>query len=216
VTLRTPGRSVRRRRSGQPSNRLPGRPFARLIATSTVAVIVPVALTGCAAGQRAQTANEYSVVDGASADVGSMGVRNAGITAPTIAAGYVKGASATLSMTVINNGKSADTLVSVTTPSAARATLVAPTPTAANSTAAAAATGITVPADGAVIVGSGSGAGKVTLTNLTTRLVPGQIVPVTMNFRVAGQVIVQLPVKLVPGQTGGQTVDVAPPTDSGI
>ena len=189
------------------------RPSTRLLAALAV-VIVPAAASGCAAGQRAQTANEFSVVDGASANVGSMGLRNAGITAPTSPAGYVKGASVTLSMTVVNNGDSSDSLVSVSTPSATRATITAPTSTAA-SPAATSATGITVPPNGAVAVGAAAGAAKITLTGLSARLVPGQLVAVTMNFRVAGQVTVQLPVKLVPGQTGGQTVDVSPPTNAG-
>ncbi len=211
----------------RPPSRLAGRPAApsvrrrpstRLLAALAVA-IVPVAATGCAVGQRAQTANEFSVVDGASADVGSMGLRNAGVTAPTDPAGYAKGATATLSLTVINNGQSADTLVSVSTPSAARATITAPTSTAAASTsaspAAGSASGISVPANGAVPVGSAAGAARITLTGLNTRLVPGQLVSVTVNFRVAGQLTLQLPVKLVPGQTGGATVDVSPPTDAG-
>lgn len=175
---------------------------------------VAAASTGCAAGQRAQTANEYSVVDGASANVGSMGLRNAGVTAPTSPVGYDQGATATLSMTVVNNGDSADTLVSVSTPNAARATITAPTPTAASG-APPAAGGISVPAEGAVVVGPGTGAGKITLAGLTYRLVPGELVPVTVNFQVAGQVVLQLPVKLVPGQTAGETVDVSPSTGSG-
>jgi copper(I)-binding protein len=190
------------------------RPSTRLVAALAVAV-VPVALAGCGAGQRAQTANEFSVVDGASANVGLMGVRNAGITAPADPAGYTKGGQATLSMTVINNGNSADTLVSVTTPSAARATIAAPTPTAAASTAATATTGISVPANGAVAVGTATGSAKITLANLSARLVPGELVSVTMNFRGAGQVTLQLPVKLVAGQTGGQTVDVSPSSEAG-
>lgn len=178
--------------------------------------MVPAALGGCAAGQRAQTANEYSVVDGTSTDVGSMGLRNAGLSAPTGPAGYAKGGSATLSMTVVNNGGSPDTLVSVSTPNAARATISAPTPTAASPATGTAATGISVPAYGAVTVGTGTGTAKVTLGGLKDRLVPGQLVSVTMNFRVAGQVIMQLPVKLVAGQTGGPTVQVSPPAPSGI
>jgi copper(I)-binding protein len=143
-----------------------------------------------------------------------MGVRNAGITAPTDPAGYVKGASVTLSMTVINNGNSPDALVSASSPAAARATITAPTPTVASS-AKTTATGISVPANGAVPVGAGAGAAKITLAGLTSRLVPGQLISVTMNFQAAGQITVQLPVKLVPGQTGGQTVNVAPPTAAG-
>jgi periplasmic copper chaperone A len=216
--MRTPRWSARSARSAlRPTGRSLGhRPSTRLLAALAVTVI-PVALGGCAAGQRAQTANEFSVVDGASANVGSMGVRNAGITAPTDPAGFTKGASVTLSMTVINNGNSPDSLLSVSSPAAARAKITAPTPTVAStgSSASATATGISVPANGAVPVGPGAGAAKVTLAGLTSGLVPGQLISVTMNFQAAGQITLQLPVKLVPGQTGGQTVNVAPPTDAG-
>jgi copper(I)-binding protein len=213
--MRTPWWLARSARSAHPavSRSVRHRPSSRLLAALAV-TIVPVALTGCAVGQRAQTANEFSVVDGASANVGSMGVRNAGVTAPTDPAGYIKGASVGLSMTVINNGDSTDALVSVSSPDAARATITAPTPTVASS-AKPAATGISVPANGAVAVGPGTGAAKITLAGLTSRLVPGQLISVTMNFQAAGQVTVQLPVKLVPGQTGGQTVNVAPPSNAG-
>lgn len=212
--MRTPSWSA-----GRPAGRSVRRGTSTRLLAALVVMTVPLAVAGCAAGQRAQTANEYSVVDGASVDVGSMGVRDAGITAPSDPAGYAKGASATLSMTVINNGNSQDTLVSVSTSNATRATITAATSTAAASTTAgatkAAASGISVPANGAVRVGPGAGAAKITLSGLTVRLAPGTLVPVTMNFQVAGQVTVQLPVKLVPGQTGGQTVNVSPPTNAG-
>ena len=196
------GRSVRRR------------PSTRLLAALAV-VIVPAAASGCAAGQRAQTANEFSVVDGASANVGSMGLRNAGITAPTSPAGYVKGASVTLSMTVVNNGDSSDSLVSVSTPNATRATITAPTSTASRARPRHRPPGSPCRPTERWPSEPGAGAAKITLTGLSARLVPGQLVAVTMNFQVAGQVTVQLPVKLVPGQTGGQTVDVSPPTNAG-
>lgn len=198
MTLRRPGRSVR------------CRPSTRLLTGAALLAIGAATLSGCATGQRAQTANEFSVVDGASAEVGSMALRDAGISAPPSAAGYVKGAKATISMTVANNGNSADTLVSVSSPDATRASVSAPA--SAGSGTGSTAAGILVPANGAVVVGSGNSNAKITLSNLRFRLVPGQNVAVTINFRNAGQVTVQLPVKLVAGQTGGQTVDVAPTT----
>ena len=84
---------------------------------------MPLVISGCAAGQRAQTANEFSVVGGTTATIGSMGIRDAGITAPRVAAGYASGTDATLTMTVVNIGDSADSLVSVTSPNAASTTI---------------------------------------------------------------------------------------------
>ena len=185
---------------------------ARLSAAMAGVLVVAVALSGCAAGQRAQTANEFSVVQGVAGNVGSMGLRDAGINPPASAAGFVKGANATLSMTLINNGQSSDALVSVTTPNAAGATLAAP----ASATGSRTAGQIAVPPNGAVPIGGDPAGGTITLHKLTYRLVPGQSIPVTLNFQVAGQVTVMLPVKLVPNQTGGETVNVAPPTDAPV
>ena len=179
-------------------------------AVLAAALVAPLVISGCAAGQRAQTANEYSVVDGVAANVGAMGIRDAGITAPTAPAGYLAGMNVTLSMTVINNGTSADTLVSVSTPNAAGASIVGPK--SAAPTKAGGATALVVPANGAVPVGEGSGSGTVTLTKLTYRLVSGQSIPVTLTFQSAGPVTVLLPVKLTAGLTGGESEDVAPTT----
>ena len=174
---------------------------------------MPLIVSGCAAGQRAQTANEYSVVGGTTATIGSMGIRDAGISAPKVAAGYLAGANATLTMMVVNIGDSADALVSVSTPNAASATLAAPKSAAPTTTAAAGgAASIVVPANGAVPIGLGAGSGTITLKKLKYRLVPGQSVPVTLTFQSAGAVTVMMPVMLVTDQTGGETADVAPTT----
>lgn len=184
----------------------------RLIAALGAALVAPLVISGCAAGQRAQTANEYSVVDGVSATIGDMGVRDAGISAPSAAAGYVAGANATLSLTVVNTGNSSDTLTSVTSPSAAGASIVGPTSATPTTGGTASAAGIMVPANGAVPIGLGAGSGTITLRKLTYRLVPGQSIPVTLTFQGAGPVTVILPVKLVSNQTGGESADVSPTT----
>ena len=176
------------------------------------ALVVPLVISGCAAGQRAQTANEYSVVGGTTATIGAMGIRDAGISAPKVAAGYVSGANVTLTMTVVNIGDSADSLVSVTSPNAASATLAGPKSAAPTSAAAAASAPIVVPANGAVPIGQGAGSGTITLTKLKYRLVPGESVPVTLTFQSAGAVTVMMPVMLLSDQTGGETADVAPTT----
>lgn len=170
------------------------------------AVVVSAALTGCAAGQRAQTANEYSVVDGATANLGALAIRDAAVASPPTAVGYAAGASVTLRMTVANSGEGSDTLESVSTPTAASTKVSGP----------ASAPSFIVPSNGAIVVGVVSGAATITLTNLKYRLVPGQLVAVTMNFKVAGAVTMQLPVELVPNQTGGETIDIEPTTRAAI
>jgi copper(I)-binding protein len=196
VTLRTTDRLVR----------------SRLLAALAGGAVVAAGLGGCAAGQRAATANEFSVVDGISANVGAMGIRDAGVTAPKAAAGYVAGSTATLSMTVVNVGSSPDALTSVSTPNAASAKITPAPSSAAPASASTSAGQIVVPANGAVVVGPGTGSAVVSLSGLKYRLVPGQSIPVTLNFKIAGPVTVDLAVKLVPDQTGGPTADVVPTT----
>lgn len=91
----------------------------RLLTAAAVACVAVVGLTGCAAGQHAQTAKEISVVDGVNADVGSIALRNIGLAAPTSPT-YQIGGDAQLVLAIINNSTtSTDDLTSVSTKVAA-------------------------------------------------------------------------------------------------
>jgi copper(I)-binding protein len=92
-----------------------------------LALTAALALSGCAAGQRAQTSSQHSTVDGSSADVGQISLRNAGLAAPITVAGYRTGQTAQLQVDIVNNGDANDTLTSVTT-SAAKSVAVSSTP----------------------------------------------------------------------------------------
>lgn len=176
-----------------------------------------LALTGCAAGQRAQTANEFSVVDGISADIGTIGLRNAGVAHPATPAGYAANGAATLSLAIVNAGPRPDQLLSVSS-DAAKSITLAPASSASASAGVPASTpatanGITVPAQGLVQVGSAAGNARITLRGLSRTLVPGQTISVSFTFRDAGTVAMRLAVKIVPGNTGGPTVNVSPSTE---
>lgn len=199
-----------------------------------VTVLTAIAVTGCAAGQRAQTSTEFSVVDGVSADVSTIGLRDLGIAAPvTGTPSYPRAGSAPLVMGIVNNGRAPDTLVSVSSPAASGTTITAPTATttaavtrpaggsspgvssSAPAPSAPAPSGpagaqIEIPASKLVRISTDQGSAGVTLTGLKNPLVPGQSVSVTFTFRTAGTVTVQVAVKLPVGQTGGETVVVSP------
>lgn len=214
MTLRTPTRPTRSRGSW---------PAGSTVTASVIATLVTAAaLTGCAAGQRAQTSSEFSVVDGASANISTIGLRDLGVAAPPVATGYPAAATAKLSLGIVNNGQASDTLVSASSPAAASVVITAPSATSASpspvgpaSTAPSAAGGgrIVIPAANLVTIGAATGSGVVALTNLKNALVAGQSIPVTFTFQIAGTVTVQVPVKLVPGMTGGETVAVSPSGD---
>jgi copper(I)-binding protein len=77
-----------------------------------------LALTGCGAGQLAQTSEQVASVDGANAMVGAISIRDAVIQfrAPQGSSVYPIGGSAPLQMTIVNSGPQADRLVSATSP----------------------------------------------------------------------------------------------------
>jgi copper(I)-binding protein len=79
-----------------------------------------LALAGCGAGQITQTDTQIAAVNGASGQAGPVGVRNAQLAFPANAARYYpKGSDAPLVASVVNDGSSADRLVSVSSPAAA-------------------------------------------------------------------------------------------------
>ena len=203
----------------------------RALAPLVAAVVAASVLTGCAAGQRAQTAAEVESVDGARIDVGAIALRNIGVAAPATGASYAKDASADLVVDIVNNGTSPDALVSVSTPAAASVVLTPPSASSATSASAlpsvpsspvasgsvpptspagGSGTQIAIAANQLVRIGAGQGSGAASLDQLTSPLVPGQSIQMTFTFRNAGAVTVRIPVKLRPGQTGGATVPVAP------
>jgi copper(I)-binding protein len=71
-------------------------------------------VTGCAAGQNAQTVEQTPSIDGVQAEAGNIAIRAAGIAAPESGSSYAKGSDAPLRMVIINRGTAADKLVSVT------------------------------------------------------------------------------------------------------
>lgn len=198
-----------------------------------IAMTAALSLGACAAGQHAQTVEQYSVVDGAMGNVGSIGVRDAGIAAPKDVAGYAAGDSAQLVLALVNNGTSADQLVSVTSSAAASVVLAtsgsstpapgsaassdsasAPPSTASPSRSATGSGPISIPPNTLVRVGAGQPAGGViTMTGLKQPLTPGVTVPVTFAFASAGRITIQLPVKLIADGTGGETVSIPPASE---
>jgi copper(I)-binding protein len=97
-------------------------------------VVGGLALVGCGAGQVAQTAEEKSTVDGSSAQVGPLAIRDAALEYPN-AGFYEKGGNARLRMVVVNDSTSSDALVAVRTDAATEVTLTGATSPAASDSA---------------------------------------------------------------------------------
>lgn len=195
----------------------------RTVTGVAVAVLGISALTGCAAGQHAQTVGQIPAVDGVGADSGTLSVRAAAIVAPQGADNYAKGSSAPITVVLINNGNAADQLTSVASPDAGSATIsltsasavssaspavTAPTATPAPS---ASSTPIDLPPGQSVQVGYAAGGPSIVLNGLTTDLFPSQTIPVTFTFASGATVATTLAVQISPdGSSGAPTVDISP------
>lgn len=91
-------------------------PLRRLGAGIAAGAFAATLVTGCAAGQVAQTVDQYPVVDGGAANAGQLSIRNAGITSPAGLGGYAKGSNATLQLVIVNGTNKDDQLLSASTP----------------------------------------------------------------------------------------------------
>ncbi|HTK66535.1 MAG TPA: hypothetical protein VL595_29435 [Pseudonocardia sp.] len=166
----------------------------RAVWTAAASVLVAsLALTGCGAGAISQTASQSSAVNGASAQVGNLLVRNASIdfppnAAPTAGAAYQPGGAAPLSLTLVNNGAAPDKLLAVTSPVAGSGQITGDA---------------TIPGGSTVTVGNNTGtdsqalAGRtiaIKLTGLVGPVRSGLTYPVTLRFQNAGVLNLDLPV----------------------
>ncbi|GAB3580106.1 hypothetical protein GCM10027445_49830 [Amycolatopsis endophytica] len=191
----------------------------RVVGASVVAAGAALALAGCGAGQITQTATMLPAVNGAMAQVGKLNLRDAGlVNRNDCQQAYASGSNAPLALVIANDGVSDDQLVSVSSPSAATATIdgqqnivagstlvigpantsesieqsssSAPTSTSGSATSSPTSSAAAGPTGDAAQVGFGS----VVLQGIKSVVWPGQNVPVTFTFRDAGPVTVQMPV----------------------
>ncbi|WP_442943747.1 hypothetical protein [Nocardia sp. NBC_00508] len=90
----------------------------RMVTVAALAAGAAIALSGCSAGQNSQTAEQVAAVNGNSADVGDIALRNVHIVYPAEGTPYTnaKGGKAVIALSAINNSESvADELTSITT-----------------------------------------------------------------------------------------------------
>ena len=104
---------------------------ARRIGIGALAVAV-LTLTGCAAGQHAQTADEVPVVDGVMANAGPVALRAVTVAPPTDNSFPANG-DAPMQMVIINDGTTDDQLESVTTSAASQVRFFSSQPAADSS-----------------------------------------------------------------------------------
>jgi copper(I)-binding protein len=192
---------------------------ARRIGMAAVAVLA-LTLTGCAAGQHAQTADVVSAVDGVSANAGPVALRAVTVSPPTDDSFPADG-DAPMEMVIVNNGRTDDHLISVSTPAANEVRFLASLPgdaTTATSTDTASPSAtdlptipsINLPMGHATSIGYTPDLPQVQLTGLTKQLFPAQSFPITFQFARAGSVTFTVAVHLTPGPSKTPTVDISP------
>lgn len=151
---------------------------------SALALLVGAALlAGCGTGLSPRTYQEVGREDGAVANLGGLTgiqVRHLHVAPPATGTQLEAGATALVVGGLVNGGSSADALVGATSSVAgAVQLLVDGTPT----------TEVAIPAGGAAPQGW-----SLALSGLSTALSPATYIPVTLEFRRAGRVTLQVPV----------------------
>ncbi|GLZ32858.1 hypothetical protein Lesp02_50460 [Lentzea sp. NBRC 105346] len=87
-----------------------------MVATVALATGLGLFAAGCSAGQVTQTDTQVAAVDGASGDVGKVGVRNAMLAYPHEGNRYQAGEDAPLVVVIVNSGENPDKLLSISSP----------------------------------------------------------------------------------------------------
>lgn len=210
------------------------RGFFRAGRVGLVAVGLGAALgmTGCAAAQVAQTAQEMPAVNGAVGQVGKIALRDASLVYPAQTNGvYAKGSDVELELTIVNRKPTDDKLVKVSSKAASSTayegsrvvpgsgTLVVGMPAQAGtegaqpSESAAAATSAVESARDE----NSNGHARIVLRDITVPVRSGQDLRVTFTFREAGSVTLSMPVATPthPRDSGGKSESGKPESGKG-
>jgi periplasmic copper chaperone A len=183
---------VRAARSGHDRRRQP------LIAVLILGLAAVLTVSGCAAGKVSQTANQVSDVDGGSATVGEIGIRNALLQTPD-GAKWAAGSDVTVQFWLTNEGKLADTLSQISTPGAQSVAISGKA---------------SVEGQSRKQFGADSDV-TVTVKGLTADLTYGQTLPLTFVFANAGQVTTNVPIQVPDHRTGPRETAHIQPTEPG-
>lgn len=189
VTAASPVASTRRRR--------------RLVPVAALAAGAAIILSGCSAGQVSQTADQAAAINGNTADVGTISLRNVHIVYPGSGPHTnTAGGQAALALSIINTGETVtDELTGVTTdlgtvkitPADGDKIEIAPSETIVVSTPSAGAethtTGETVDTE----AGETESA-AIEITGLTQNITPGLTYNISFDFKENGTVQVEVPV----------------------
>jgi copper(I)-binding protein len=92
------------------------RPLRKLVPAVAIGVSALLGVVGCGAGQVSQTAEMEPAVNGNTAQVGTIALRNVMVAFPESGEAYQEGDDAPLLLSIVNTGADDDELVGVTSP----------------------------------------------------------------------------------------------------
>ncbi len=198
------------------------RGVARAVAAAAIGSAVVFGVGACGAGQISQTANQEAAVNGGSATVGQLALRDVHVVYPPVNAddAFVNGGPFEVAFLISNNSAyQDDTLQSITVPGGGSATISGsralpatkslragqPSQLLTGSSDGSTASSAEVPSSQVAAQESAAGSVgnsadptetriTVTLTGMGTKVRPGLTVPLEFTFQQAGKVTVNVPV----------------------
>ncbi|MEU6643221.1 copper chaperone PCu(A)C [Saccharomonospora sp. NPDC046836] len=171
----------------------------RMLGSAGLGLAVALLITGCGAGQITQTDTQEAAINGASAQAGTIAIRDAelafpeGIQPPA----YLQGSNAEVFMSIVNQGGRVDELVSASSDAATNVTIQGERSLPG---------GASLAISPAAPTAGRQLHGEIVIEGLRRELRPGQTIVATLNFRDAGAVEVELPIMSPhePRTSGGQ------------
>lgn len=153
-------------------------------------------VTGCAAGQITQTDTQELAINGTSAQLGEIAIRNAEFSYPTAeeAAVFRPGSDADVTMSIINEGRMSDELISARSDAASDVVIEGEREIAA---------GHVLMLDSERPLPDDVAKGELTLQGLTKTLRSGENIELTLTFQDAGEVTFEVPMRTPDELRGG-------------
>lgn len=155
-----------------------GKTVARRLMTGALALLIP-AMAGCEAGLNAPTLEFHQASSGAHASVNGIQITNVFVLGAPEGSTLPAGSSASVFLSLFNNGPGNDSLVGMTAPAASNVQLSGGT--------------VSLPVNSPVDLAGPQP--TVVLSGLKKPLDAGSSIAVTLNFQHAGSVTLQVPVQ---------------------
>jgi copper(I)-binding protein len=176
------------------------------------AVVAALSTAGCAAGQQAATAHESAAIDGTGGTIGAIELHAVAIEPPPNGPSYPAGATAALTLIIVNDSTSDDALVGASASGAASVLLYASAadataagsspPTPSSSTSPAGTTSGATPTGGSSTVSASTSPSSTGPQPLTSLAIPaGEHVAIAVNGTDMAMVLTGLLKPLFPGTT---------------